>query len=334
MKRFGLLYLAILFLLTALGENRITLAGAKEDAEKHYNDGIEFDKKRQFPEAIKELTQAVELNPESHKYHQALFLTYTNNRKGLKGIEDYKRLERRWPKSAGVHFWLGRFYLESGNFEEAAKEIKEASLLSPKDEHIWLSLGHAWYRLGKNDEALEAYKKANELTPHLAVVHTGLGNVYFKKKDYSRARKEYEEALKLDSSFEEARYNLSLIYEKQGETDRAIKEWKALLDADPNESKIREKLAGVYFKRKQYLEAVQEYSMLSQINQSNPAVYFRLGEAEVLLAAESDDPEEREHYKKGAIEAFQHTLMFDPKNQKAAAYLKKLKAPLPTAGKK
>ena len=312
----------------------VLTAAMPEDPESYFNEGMQLNKERRFGEAIQKLTRAVELNLESNKYHQALFLTYTQSRQGLPAIQAYKNMEKKYPGSPAVHYWLGRFYLDSGNLSEAAKEFKSASTLSPKDDHPLISLGHVYYRMGQNKEALAAYRKANQISPHLAVVHTGMGNTYYKQKDFPRARKEYEEALKLDSSFEEARYNLSLIYEKQGEIDRAVKEWKFLLDADPNESKIRQKLASIYYRRGQYRDAVREYSMLSEVNQNSPEIYFILGKSEVLLAAQTSDPDERKQLKNSAIEAFQHTITFDPSNKTARGYLNQLNSSVSAAGKK
>lgn len=310
------------------------LALDQDEAEKHFSTGMDFNKQRRFPEAMKELTRAVELNLESNKFHQALFLTYTQNREGLKAIRLYQELVAKNPKSPALHYWLGRLYMEGSKLADSAAEFKMASQLSPKDEHPLISLGHATYRLGRDSEALAAYQAANKLTPHLAVIHTGLGNVYYNRKEYRPARREYEEALRLDPSFEEARYNLSLIYEKQGEIELAIKEWKYLLDADPNESKIRAKLAMVYFERGQYRDAVREYALLSQINQRSSDVYFMLGKSEVLLAGESQDPQERDELKESAISAFQHVLDFDSDHLEAKKYLDRLLKLKPAVKKK
>ncbi|MHB8481961.1 MAG: tetratricopeptide repeat protein [Nitrospiria bacterium] len=331
-SRFPRVVLCVVFLLFCFFS--VTAAAMPEDPESYFNEGMQLDKERHFGEAIQKLTRAVELNLESNKYHQALFLTYTQSRQGLQAIQAYKDMEKKYPKSPAVRYWLGRLYLDSGNLPGAAKEFKAASNFSPKDDHPLISLGHVYSRMGQDKEALTAYMKANQISPHLAVVHTGMGSIYYKQKDFSRARKEYEEALKLDSSFEEARYNLSLIYEKQGEIDRAVKEWKFLLDADPNESKIRERLAWVYYRRGQYRDAVREYSMLSEVNQNSPEIYFILGKSEILLAAQTSDPDERKQLKNSAIEAFQHTVTFDPSNRAARDYLNRLNSPASSARKK
>ncbi|MBI3606201.1 MAG: hypothetical protein HY202_09295, partial [Nitrospirae bacterium] len=71
----------------------------------------------------------------------------------------------------------------------------------------------------------------------------------------------------------------------------------------------------------------REFSLLAQINQNSPDVYFMLGQAEVLLAAQSTSQDERDRLKKGAIEAFRRTIDLDPDNLSAQNYLNKLTSP-------
>lgn len=312
-----------------------SLASSPSDAaQSYFEEASELNKQRRHDEAIEKLIQAVTLSVETHKYHQALHLTYIATRRGPQGIQLYKDLIRKNPNSGTLRYWLGRFYLERQSLEDAAREFREATRLSPRDEHGFISLGHVYLRLGKDQEALDAYLQSNKLSPRVAVVHVGIGNIYFKREDFSRAQKEYEEALELDPSFREARYNLGVIYEKKGQFSMAVKQWQTLVEEDPNESKARERLARLYFLAGEYLDAVREYATLSQVRQSSPEVFLALGEAQIMLASTLADPDDRRQLTAGAMEAFQRTLELDPKNAPARKYLDRLKTRKPSSGKK
>jgi tetratricopeptide (TPR) repeat protein len=303
----------------------------KDKAQSLFEEANDLNKQRRYDEAIEKLTQAVTLSLDTHKYHQALHLTYSATRRGLQAIQFYKGLIRDHPKNGTIHYWLGRLYLEKGSLEEAAQEFKEASLLSPEDEHPFLSMGHAYSRLGKDKEALEAYLQANKLDPQIAIVHIGLGNIYYKRKEYTKAQKEYEVALEMDGSFTEARYNLGLIYEKKGAISKAVKQWQTLIEEDPNESGARERLARLYFLAERYVDAVREYATLTQVKQHSPEIFFALGESSILAAANLNDPQDRDQLKKMASDAFQRTIELDPKNTAARKYLAQLNSPKPSA---
>ncbi|MBI3802145.1 MAG: tetratricopeptide repeat protein [Nitrospirae bacterium] len=306
---------------------------ADDRAKSYFEEGIDLNKQHRYNEALERFTQAVTLNIDNHKYHQALYMTYIALRRGLQGIQHYKELARQHPTNAAVHYWLGRFYIETQDLEEAVKEFRETTRLAPQDEHGFVSLGHISLRLGKEKEALEAYTQANKLSPKIAGVHAGMGNIHYRRKRFDQAQKEYETALAIDPSLTETRYNLGVIYEKKGEIGKAVKQWQKLVEDDPNESAAREKLARVYFLGERYLDAVREYTMLSQVRQSSPQVFFSLGEAQVLLAANLDDPEERQQLIAMAMESFQRTLELDPKNTQARKYLDRLASEKRAAGK-
>ncbi len=317
----------IFLLLPAVSRGASAEEKIKDQAQLLFDEGMDLNKQRRYDEAIEKLTQAVTLSLDTHKYHQALHLTYIATRRGPHAIQFYKELIRRHPKNGTIHYWLGRLYLEKKSLEEAAQEFKEASLLAPKDEHPFISLGHAYSRLGRDKEALEAYLQANKLVPKIAVVHVGLGNIYFKRKEHGKAQKAYEEALALDASFTEARYNLGLIYEKKGEISKAVKQWQTLIEEDPNESAARERLARLYFRAERYLDAVREYSTLTQVKQNSPEIFFALGESQVMLASTLNDPDDRDALKRMAAESFQRTLELDPKNAEVRKYLARLNTP-------
>ena len=284
----------------------------KDKAQTFFDEGMAFSKQQRYKEAIEKLTQAVTLSLDTHKYHQALHLNYVATRTGAQAIQFYKDLIRGHPENGTLHYWLGRLYLDKRSLEEAVQEFKQASLLAPEDKHAFISLGLTYLRMERHQEGLDAYLRANKLDPRVAAVHVGLGDIYFKKNDYGKAQKEYEEALGLDASFGEARYNLGLIYEKKGETSKAKEQWQTLIEEDPNESRARERLARLYFKDERYLDAAREYSTLSQMRPNSPETFFALGETQMKLMETLKDPNDRNHFRVAAAEAFQWTLELDP----------------------
>jgi tetratricopeptide (TPR) repeat protein len=301
-------------------------ATSEEQAQTHFEAGRELNQQRRFDEALAKFTLAVESSLETHRYHQALFMTFMALRRGLAGIDAYKRMAREHPGSPTVHYWLGRLYLQSQALDDAAREFQAAGRLAPKDEHAWISLGHTYTRQGKDAEAIAAYQRADELSPDVAVVHAGLGKLYARRGDDPKARRELEKALRLDESLAEARFDLSLIYEKQGETIKAVKEWQRILDEDPNQTGARERLARAFFEGRLYEDAVREYSTLSQVRQGSPEVFLALGEAQVMLAASLSDAAEKNQLRRLAVENFQRTLELDPRNAEAREYLDRLSA--------
>jgi tetratricopeptide (TPR) repeat protein len=296
----------------------------EKTAEQHFEKAVEHNKRRAFGEARSELVRAVEHDPGSHKYHQALVLNYIQLRQGPAGILFYQELMKKHPKSAVVHYWLGRLYLERGSLDQAAKEFKTSAGLDPKDDHAFVALGHAYWRMGNDEGAYSAYQEANRLAPDIASVHAGLGNVYYKKKEYAKAQAAYEKAVALETVMPDARYNLGLIYERNGEFAKAVAQWNAILEADPNEVQARERLAGIYLMGEQYEDAAREYSLISRLKPLSAETFVALGESLILLAGTLEDPADITGLRESAVDAFQQALEIEPKNEKALSYLEKL----------
>ncbi len=305
-------------------------ATPEEQAQAFFEAGLDLNKQRRFNDAVVELAQAVKLSIDNHKYHLALHRTYLAMRRGRLGISFYKGLVREHPKNPTVHYWLGRFYLASNDLDSAVREFQRVTVLAPKDEHGFISLGHAYVRLEKRKEALDAYLQADALVPDIPIVKVGIGNIYFAMGKNDEAERAYEIALEKDTSYLEARYNLGLIYEKKGKFGEAAEQWKMMLEADPNESDARERLAKLYFRAKLYMDAVKEYVTLSKVRLDDPELYFALGEAQILLAAELSNAEDRATLKMRARESFERVLELDPKNKAAQDYLNRLKAMAPS----
>lgn len=290
-----------------------------------FEEGMALNNLRRFDEALLRFKEAIRTDLENHRYHKAIFMTYISPRKGLQGLKFYEEFSAEHPTSSTVHYWLGRFYLQSGALEKSAKSFEEAARLRPGDEHPWISLGHVRSRLGQDTRALKAYREADRLIPDIPIVKAGIGKVYFNRKEYTKARVAYEAAIEKDPALMDARFELSLIYEKEGEFAKAIHEWKEILESNPNELRARKKLAGIFYKGEQYLDAFQEYSLLSKLLPNDPKVYLALGESQVMLATTVGDSEGKSELLAGAAEAFQHALDFDPDNDVAKTYLNRLK---------
>jgi cytochrome c-type biogenesis protein CcmH/NrfG len=75
-----------------------------------------------------------------------------------------------------------------------------------------------------------------------------------------------------------------------------------------------------------YEDAAREYSMILKVRPGSPEIYMAFGESLILLASSTEDPDKLAQIKNSAIDAFQHTLDFDPGNAKARKYLETLTA--------
>jgi tetratricopeptide (TPR) repeat protein len=113
----------------------------------YYYRGIANERRKDWPDAEKDLKKALELNPD-----QPLVLNY-----------------------------LGYSWVDQGiNLDEAFRMLRRAVDLKGRDGYIVDSLGWAYYRLGRYDEAVAELEKAIDLKPSDPVINDHLGDAYWR----------------------------------------------------------------------------------------------------------------------------------------------------------
>ena len=113
----------------------------------YYFRGVSLERAKRWPEAEKDLKQALALNPE-----QPQVLNY-----------------------------LGYSWVDQGlHLDKALPMIRKAVELSPNDGYIIDSLGWAYYRLGRDEEAVKALESAVLLRPEDSTINDHLGDAYWK----------------------------------------------------------------------------------------------------------------------------------------------------------
>ena len=232
-----------------------TLSGAKCSREhvqsvEMMNKCVEYHRRQLFPQAIRDCTKAVSLDPDNEKAHHNLAMVYIETK-------EYDQAARHLSKAVSLdgsvplwHYQLGEVYQWAGKPEQALSSLQKAVELDP-------TLFKAHYRMGvvyeemddpqnalqkytdaimKNPRFFEAYRELGALYldfhflsqaeqvfsegitalagrgEELAVLHHRKGTVLAEKKDYEGAVAEFKQALELKPNMEDAMFSLGWSY--------------------------------------------------------------------------------------------------------------------------
>ena len=96
-------------------------------------------------------------------------------RAALKGVQD-------------AHLLLGIVYKESGDYETAEREYREAARLNPQNGQVMLELGKLLLTRGELEEARIWLEKANKFMPDASTVHYQLGHLYRRLGDTEKSQ--------------------------------------------------------------------------------------------------------------------------------------------------
>jgi len=102
-----------------------------------------------WPQAEKEFTQAVKLNP----------------------------------NSSDAHLWRGVFLAQMGRSDEGISEIKLAESLDPLSLAVHVNAGWVYYLAKRDDQALQEWRKILDIDPHFTVTHASIWIAYVKQAE-------------------------------------------------------------------------------------------------------------------------------------------------------
>ena len=107
---------------------------------------------------------AMSINPENiqHRLNLAIcYAEYPPAENPMKGIQLLLELNRNYPEEPTVLLQLGRFGLQTGQYEKAAARLKKALQLDPESRSAACLLVEALTGMGKMDEAEEYAKQCD-----------------------------------------------------------------------------------------------------------------------------------------------------------------------------
>jgi TolB-like protein/DNA-binding winged helix-turn-helix (wHTH) protein/Tfp pilus assembly protein PilF len=102
-----------------------------------------------WPEAEKEFTQAVKLNP----------------------------------NSSDAHLWRGVFLAQMGRSDEGIAEIKLAESLDPLSLAVHVNAGWVYYLARRDEQAVQEWRKILDIDPHFTVTHSSIWIAYVKQAE-------------------------------------------------------------------------------------------------------------------------------------------------------
>jgi len=102
-----------------------------------------------WPQAEKEFTQAVKLNP----------------------------------NSSDAHLWRGVFLAQMGRSDEGISEIKLAESLDPLSVAVHVNAGWVYYLARRDEQAVQEWRKILDIDPHFTVTHASIWIAYVKQAE-------------------------------------------------------------------------------------------------------------------------------------------------------
>jgi Flp pilus assembly protein TadD len=153
----------------------------------------------------------VQNDPNDAEAHFNLGVNYSTLGEFSKAVHHYQEAARLDPKNTWVRNNLGSVYRTVGRTGDAIAQYMEAIRLNPNDAKAHNNLGYVFLMQGKLAQASAQFDEALRNDPDLAEAENNLGVIALQQRDATRAATHFERALKADPKNALARNNLLFI---------------------------------------------------------------------------------------------------------------------------
>ena len=211
------------------------------------NQCVEYHRRKLFPQAIRDCSKAVSLDPENEKAQHNLALVY----------------------------------IETKEYEQAARHLQKAIALNGEEAMYYYQLGEVYQWMSNWEQAADALQRAVELDDSLYKAHYRLGRVYEAMDSPEKAMKKYSDALMRSGKFFDAYRELGSIYLDYGflgQAEQVFREGLKALEGRGEElAEMHHLLGAVLAERKEYEKAVEEFRAALELNPDMEDAMFSLG---------------------------------------------------------
>ena len=211
-------------------------------------------KNKNYSEALKLYTKALEINPKEITYYLNLAACYHELKEFDKVIEECQKVidnTNDFQKKSKAYGRIGFAYQEKGDLDKAIKSFDD-SLLEFKDNRIKMALREA--------ENLKKKKDAEDyINPEKGEEANTKGNDYYKNHDWVNALKEYSDAIKRNPKNAKFYSNRAAVYIKLMSLTEALNDCEKAIELDPDFLRAHQRFCSVQMLMKRYHKAMTSY---------------------------------------------------------------------------
>jgi serine/threonine protein kinase/tetratricopeptide (TPR) repeat protein/TolB-like protein len=218
--------------------------------------------------------------------------------------------------SAG-HLCLGITYNGTGQYEEAARELREAFAIDPRNDDACRELARAYQGLGRLEAAEQTYQKAIALRPQYWANYNDLGIFYMSQGRYEQAIPMFRRMTELTPDNRWGYTNMGLAYYNLVQLDKATAMFRRTLQLQPDAGAYSN-LGVVYFYTGHHADSARMFEKAVELE---PQSYLYRGN---LADAYRWTPGEKDRAKPNYVQAIglvQRDLEVNPRDTDALGYL-------------
>jgi tetratricopeptide (TPR) repeat protein len=194
-------------------------------ADRFFQSGTQQAKQGRNSQAIAELNQAIQLNPNDPNLYLNRGVTHYQEGNLTAALEDYNQALKLNPNFAEALSNRSQVYVAQQRYDEAINDASRAIQLNPNLTEAYLNRGNAYFGKNNLDGATQDYQKVLQLKPDPAnqsKAYNNLGNVNAAQKQLDTAITNYDQAILLVRGYADAFFNRALALARKNQCADAI----------------------------------------------------------------------------------------------------------------
>ena len=152
-------------------------------------------------EAIADFSKAIELAPDDERPRLLRASAYQSQKEFDKAIADLDFAVKKNPKNAELLVTRGICKAQKGDDERAMEDFDAAVKADPKDVHGWQLRGSAYAEKGEKEKALSDFKQAIDIDPNNAATYLYRAQLYLVESEPESALRDLEEVMQRAPDF-------------------------------------------------------------------------------------------------------------------------------------
>jgi tetratricopeptide (TPR) repeat protein len=166
----------------------------------YLNRGAAYNFKWRFDEAIRDHTEALQLNPTLIDAYAGRGFAYLRKGENEKGITDLTEAIRLDPNSPSAYYNRGLIFLQKGEPDKALADLEEAVRCNPNSAAALVGRGLCYVARNDLDRALASFDGAVALEPTNPIGYLHRSHLYARKGERDKEERDYEQARRLNPS--------------------------------------------------------------------------------------------------------------------------------------
>jgi tetratricopeptide (TPR) repeat protein len=271
------------------------------DAEQRAEMAHEMYEHGRWPDALREIDAALQINPHQSDWFFNKGLTLDTLSRYHEAIETYKQVHELQPDDTEALNCLAIDYTRVGEYDLALETFEKIEKIDPDFEPAYCNRIITYAELGRHEKAEEMFYLARQLKEHCPICYYNMGNSLFSRKLYDRAIWCWQQTRNLDPQHPHINYRIAQACWAKGDTAQAREHFFTELRLNPGDLDVLLD-AGILLLEMNDLDSAREkFHRLIEIDSQQSQAHHYLGE---LYLHEQKIPQ--------ALECFNRALSLDP----------------------